>query len=201
MPKIAAIDVGKTNAKLALVDLADLSEIVVRTRPNPVLQSPPYPHYDLDRHWHFFCDGLRDFHREHGIDGVAVTTHGAAMAMIGQDRQALPMLDYEATGPESLTAEYDAMRPDFASTGSPRLPMGLNLGPQIHWLFAMDTTLKYHVKHIVTYPQYWGYKLSGELACDISSLRSHTDLWMPETGQFSGIVDNLSIRHLLAPPE
>ena len=37
---IAVIDIGKTNAKVALVDLNDLSEIAVATRPNKVLAGP-----------------------------------------------------------------------------------------------------------------------------------------------------------------
>ena len=200
MRKIAVIDVGKTNAKLALVDLSDLSEIAVRTRPNDVLQTPPYPHYDLDGHWRFFCDGLREFHREFGVDGVSVTTHGAAATLIGHDGQALPMLDYEHRGPEGLSASYDALRPDFADTGAPRLPIGLNLGAQLHWQFATDPGLKAKVKHIVTYPQYWGYRLTGELACDICSLGCHTDLWLPGTGQYSKLVDDLGIRDVIAPP-
>jgi sugar (pentulose or hexulose) kinase len=199
MRHIAVIDVGKTNAKLALVDLSDLSELAVRTRPNPVLQSPPYPHYDLEGHWRFFCDALRDFHRDHGIDGIAVTTHGAAMVLIGHDGKPLPALDYEARGPEDLAAQYEAMRPDFGQTGSPRLPMGLNLGAQLHWQFATDPGLKQRVRHLVTYPQYWGYRLTGEVACDITSLGCHTDLWCPESGEFSGLVDALGIRGLLAP--
>jgi sugar (pentulose or hexulose) kinase len=200
MRRIAVIDVGKTNAKLALVDLTDLSEIEVRTRPNTALQAPPYPQYDLAGHWRFFCEGLRDFHRDHGIDGISVTTHGAAITLIGQDGQALPMLDYEAKGPEDVAEDYNALRPNFAATGSPRLAAGLNLGAQLHWLFATDPTLKQRVKHLVTYPQYWGYRLTGKLACDISSLGCHTDLWEPKTGRFSRLVDDLGLRHLFAPP-
>jgi sugar (pentulose or hexulose) kinase len=196
---IAVIDVGKTNAKLALVELPSLREIAVRRQPNTVLKTPPYPHYDLDGHWRFFCEGLRHFHLHHGVDGVAVTTHGAAAALIGDDGKALPMLDYEALEPEDLSAEYNALRPDFAQTGSPRLPAGLNLGAQLHWQFSTDPSLKTRVRHIVTYPQYWGYKLTGELACDITSLGCHTDLWLPETGQFSRLVDDLDIRGLFAP--
>jgi sugar (pentulose or hexulose) kinase len=200
MRSIAVIDVGKTNAKLALVDLADLSEIAVRTRPNRVLQTGPYPQYDLEGHWQFFCDGLRDFQREFGVDGISITTHGAAATLIGFDGKALPMLDYECRGPDDLAEVYDAIRPAFAETGSPRLPMGLNLGAQLHWQFATDPSLRERVKHIVTYPQYWGHRLTGALACDLCSLGCHTDLWLPDKAQFSGLVDQLGIRELLAPP-
>jgi sugar (pentulose or hexulose) kinase len=200
MKRIAVIDVGKTNAKLALVDLADLSEIAVRTRPNRVLQAAPYPQYDLEGHWRFFCEGLREFHRDYGIDGVSITTHGATATLIGHDGKALPMLDYEHTGPDALADAYDAIRPDFAQTGSPRLPMGLNLGAQLHWQFVTDQSLRERAKHIVTYPQYWGYRLTGELACDMCSLGCHTDLWLPHKALFSDLVDHLGIRELLAPP-
>jgi sugar (pentulose or hexulose) kinase len=143
---------------------------------------------------------LRDFHREHGVDGVSVTTHGAAATLIGHDGLALPMLDYEHTGPDDLSASYDVLRPDFALTGAPRLAMGLNLGAQLHWQIATDPTLRAKVKHLVTYPQYWGYRLTGNLACDVCSLGCHSDLWYPKTAQYSCLVDELGIRNVIAPP-
>ena len=39
--RIAVIDIGKTNAKLALVEAETLAEIAVVTRPNRVLPGPP----------------------------------------------------------------------------------------------------------------------------------------------------------------
>ena len=200
MRHIAVLDVGKTNAKLALVDLADLSEIAIRTRPNTVLHSPPYPHFDSEGLWQFFCEGLGALHRSHGVDGVSITTHGAAAVLLDQAGQALPILDYEYAGPEDLTASYDALRPDFHDTGAPRLPLGLNLGAQLHWQFATDPSLRQRVTQIVTYPQYWGYLLTGELACDVSSLGCHTDLWLPHQGRYSGLVAALGLQDLLAPP-
>lgn len=201
MPRhIAVLDIGKTNAKLALVDGARLAEIAVVTRPNTVLTSAPYPHFDLDGHWAFFLEHLKAFHASHGIDAISITTHGAAGVLLtAQGELATPMLDYEHTGPDETAAAYDAIRPDFARTGSPRLKMGLNLGAQLHWLFEHDPALKARTAHILTYPQYWGWRMTGEMACDISSLGCHTDLWEPMTGQFSALVDRLDIRGKLAP--
>ena len=79
---VAVIDVGKTNAKLALVALDSLTEIAVSTRPNKVLPGPPYPHFDTVGHWRFFLDGLHDLHAAHGVDAIAVTTHGASAALL-----------------------------------------------------------------------------------------------------------------------
>ena len=45
----------------------------------------------------------------------------------------MPILDYEHPGPDELRAEYDAARPPFSESLSPRLPCRLNLGAQFFW--------------------------------------------------------------------
>ncbi|MFM2367310.1 MAG: hypothetical protein RIR95_1918, partial [Pseudomonadota bacterium] len=77
MKYVAVIDIGKTNAKLALVDLSSRSEIAVLTRPNTVINAAPYPHFDTDGIWAFVKSGLAQFQADQCIDGISVTTHGA----------------------------------------------------------------------------------------------------------------------------
>jgi sugar (pentulose or hexulose) kinase len=198
---VAVIDIGKTNAKLALVDRTTLAEIAVVTRPNTVLPGPPWPHFDVDGHWAFLLDALAAFHRDHGIDAISVTTHGACVALLDRDGGlAAPVLDYEHSGPNEVSGAYDALRPDFAVTGSPRLPMGLNVGAQLHWQFRTDSGLRDRVASVVTYPQYWGHRLTGVAASDVSSLGCHTDLWEPEAGRFSALVDRLGLSGRIARP-
>ena len=200
MSHIAVIDIGKTNAKLALVDGETLAEIAVVSRPNRPLPGPPWPHFDLEGHWQFFLHHLAAFHRDHGIDAVSVTTHGAAAVLLdAQGNLAAPMLDYEYPGPNDLAARYDALRPDFAQTGSPHLPYGLNLGAQLHWLLETQAGLAARTAHVLTYPQYWGWRLTGERASDVSSLGCHTDLWDPWRGEVSPLVDRLGLSGKLAP--
>ena len=199
---IAVIDVGKTNAKLALVDTKTFTEIAVVSRPNVVIDSAPYPHFDLEGHWAFFLENLKQFQQQHGVEAISVTTHGAAVVLLDEvGNLATPMLDYEHDGPDKLAAEYDAIRPPFNQTGSPRLPMGLNAGAQLHWLFHHDPTLRERTAHIVTYPQYWGFRLTGVRATDVTSLGCHTDLWLPQKERFSNLVDRLGIAAKLAPAQ
>lgn len=197
---IAVIDIGKTNAKLALVEAGSLRELAVVTRPNTVLPGPPWPHFDLEVHWEFFLHHLAAFHAAHGVDAISVTTHGASAVLLdAQGGLAAPMLDYEHPGPDDLAQDYDAIRPPFAETGSARLPGGLNLGAQLFWLFRTQPGLRGRVAHVLTYPQYWGWRLTGELATDVTSLGCHTDLWNPWEGRFSPLVDRLGLAGRIAP--
>jgi len=200
MSHVAVIDIGKTNAKLALVEGGSLREIAVVTRPNRVIPGPPYPHFDLDGHWDFFLTHLAAFQVAHGVDAISVTTHGAAAVLLdAQGGLAAPMLDYEHAGPDDLAADYDALRPDFALTGSARLPMGLNLGAQLHWLLETQPGLRDRLAHVLTYPQYWGWRLTGVMATDVTSLGCHTDLWAPFEARFSPLVARLGLEGRIAP--
>ncbi len=197
---IAVIDIGKTNVKLALVDLDTLTEVAVITRPNIVLPAPPYPHYDVEGHWAFLLDALKQFHRAHHIDAISITTHGACIALLdGEGALAAPILDYEHSYPPETIADYDAIKPAFADTGSPKLAGGLNVGAQLHWQFKNDPALKQRTKQIVTYPQYWGHRLTGVTATDVTSIGCHTDLWNPYKQTFSDLPTELGIQGKIAP--
>lgn len=199
MTHVAVIDIGKTNAKLALVDGETLAEIAVVTRPNKTLPGPPWPHFDLDGHWQFFLTHLAQLHRQHGIDAISVTTHGASAVLLDADKNAIPMLDYEHPGPDSVRERFDALRPEFDQTGTPPLTVGLSVGAQLYWMYDTQPELRLKVAHIVTYPQYWGMLLTGQLATDVTSLGCHTDLWNPWQGRFSDMVDQLGLAEVIAP--
>lgn len=196
----AVIDIGKTNVKLALVDMVSLSEIAVITQPNKVLAGPPYPHFDVDSIWSFIVKSLREFSKTYEIDAITTTTHGACCALLDEDGNlATPILDYEFDGPEATADAYDKVRPDFIETGSPRLPGGLNIGAQLYWLFETFPELKSKTKSVVTYPQYWAARLTGLVFNEYTSLGCHTDLWAPKEGRFSSLVEHLGWADIMAP--
>ncbi|RWQ66318.1 MAG: carbohydrate kinase, partial [Mesorhizobium sp.] len=131
---IAVIDIGKTNAKVALVDLADMREVALRRMANAPVADGPYPHHDVELLWSFILDSLAGINREQRIDAISITTHGATGVLVDAAGElALPVLDYEFAGPDTLAEDYDAVRPAFTETGTPRLPVGLNLGAQFFW--------------------------------------------------------------------
>ncbi len=197
---VAVIDIGKTNAKVALVDMEATTEQAVRTRPNIVRPEAPYPHFDTDALWDFILESLAVLDRDHPVDAISMTTHGATAALLDtQGKLAFPVLDYEHDGPDAIAAAYAAIRPPFEETGSPRLPDGLNLGAQIFWLAKTFPGDFERVASIVTYPQYWTWRLSGVLAGEVTSLGCHTDLWNPTARDYSSLVDGQGWRTLMPP--
>lgn len=189
---IAIIDIGKTNAKLVLVDAKTLNELEVRSIANDVIDAKPYPHYDTQKTWEFILEGLTYYQLEYGVSAISITSHGAALALLADDgKLAAPILDYEHEWPENLVKEYDRVRPSFSETGSPRLSNGLNLGAQLYYQFKTIDGLFDRTQKIVTYAQYWAYALTGVAACEVTSLGCHTDLWSPEKNDFSSMVREL----------
>lgn len=196
---IAVIDIGKTNAKVAIVDSRDWREAVIRTIPNTVLRDGPYPHFDVETIWQFIVKSMAALNAEFPIDAISITTHGACCVLLDENGGlAMPVLDYEYDGPQEVAAQYDLVRPDFAETGSPRLKNGLNLGAQIFWQMASFPEYAKNVAQILTYPQYWGHRLTGIARSEVSSLGCHTDLWNPRTQEFSSLVSSQGWQGLMA---
>ncbi|WP_237152860.1 FGGY-family carbohydrate kinase [Oryzibacter oryziterrae] len=188
---VAVLDVGKTNVKLVVHDLDAGADLFVRARPNAVVQAAPYPHYDTEGIWAFFLEALAEAGRQHRIDAISVTTHGASLALMAGDRLAMPVLDYEFLGPDGLAAEYASVRPPFAESFAPRLPGGLNAGAQLFWQQRTFPESFATVTDVLPYPQYWAYRLSGRKASEATSLGCHTDLWAPREGRLSTMVARL----------
>jgi L-fuculokinase len=187
------LDIGKTNAKLALMD-ANGALLAERRTPNTVLAGPPYPHHDTERLWAWMMDTMAELAQLATIGAIVPVTHGATAALVGDDGElVLPVLDYEYAFPED--APYS--RPAFASTLSPQLPAGLNLGRQLAWLATTYPEQFARTRHILMYPQYWAWRLCGVAAGEATSLGCHTDLWNPATQRYSALVDDMGWNKLM----
>ncbi len=200
MKTIAVVDIGKTNAKVVLVDGESFREVAARTMPNGVVNAAPYPHFDTDKLWAFIVESLAALNRERPIDAISVTTHGATAALVGEDGNlVLPVLDYEHEGPQEAAEAYRKIRPPFAESGTPIMPMGLNAGLQIYWQSKRFPEAFARTRHILIYAQYWSFRLTGIAASEVTSLGCHADLWEPRNGRFSSLVKDEGWTGLMPP--
>ena len=191
MRHVAVLDVGKTNAKTVLVDVASMAEIRLKKTSSPVSDCLPFPHFDTERLWRFLLSSLEEFSKHAKVDAVCAATHGAAAALVDEQGElVLPVLDYLYDGPDEFAEEYDLRRPEFSLTGTPRLSCGLNLGAQLFWLQRKFPRGFDRVRWILPYPHYWTMRLCGVCAADPTMLGAHTDLWVPGRNQLSDLAQN-----------
>lgn len=205
----AVLDIGKTNVKLQLVNE---SGQVCDTwfRANSSLAGAPYPHADVTGIWQWLIKTLRACAQVNQITALIVTTHGATAALVNSaatstvsdengDGLVLPVLDYEFAGVNNCDKAYREVRPNFTETLSPALPAGLNLGRQLFWLQQNFPEEFARATHILMYPQYWAWRLTGVVAGEVTSLGCHTDLWSPHTNNYSSLVQHCQWQGLMPP--
>lgn len=192
----AVLDIGKTNVKFVVFDEAGHTLFERQTR-NEVLNTPPYPHFDVERIWNFLGASLREATQNFQIETLVPTTHGASGCIMDDAGLALPIMDYEFTGIEEISERYNKLRDPFSKTFSPSLTVGLNLGRQIAYAAWSNPTEYEQSTHIITYPQYWVWRLTGMFASDICSIGTHTDLWLPLENKPSHLADELGVTERL----
>jgi sugar (pentulose or hexulose) kinase len=187
------LDIGKTNIKLTALD--DGARVLAEARrPNAALTLSPYRQHDVERIWCWLLDTLRDWAGKFNVRAIVPVTHGATAALVDEGGLVLPVLDYEDDLPD---VGYDTVRPSFADTCSPALPAGLNMGRQLHWQQQAHGDAFRRARHILMYPQYWAWRLSGVAAGELTSLGCHTDLWQPHARAYSPLVAALGWQSLL----
>lgn len=191
---VAVIDVGKTHAKVLAVGRRGVVLASRRTRSRRGAGT-----LDADATERFVLRALRDMATSFRLTAIVPTTHGAAAALVDDEALVHPVVDYEATPPRAIDAAYDAVRPAFDETFSPRLPAGLNLGRQLYAMRARKPAAWRRATAVLTYPQYWSWRLTGTMAAEVTSLGCHTDLWRPATGEPSGLVTSEGWTALLPP--
>lgn len=184
MTDIAVLDAGKTHTRLYV--FSGRMRHVCATMETPTSTHEGVPILDVEAIEAWLIEQLKDAGRQFDITAIMPVTHGAAFAVVDEagNRRA-PVIDYEASVPKEISRVYERERPDFGLSGSPNLPLGLNLGRQIAWAEALGWIGA--SDRLVTYAQYWAARLCGIATSEVSALGCHTDLWNPWSNDWSGL--------------
>jgi len=200
---IAVIDIGKTNAKLILVEDEGGATVWSVERPSPAVAVTGFGDLSrqLDVHgieaW--LIGQLAAAPQKHRIRAIVPVAHGAAMVLVDGEGETLLAPDYEDGCFDRLGAAYRRVRRPYAETLSPALPAGLNLGTQIFFVQEALPEVFLRTRIILTYPQYWSWRLSGVAASEVTSLGCHSDLWNPAAQTFSDLVRDQGWGALMPP--
>ncbi len=175
---VAVIDVGKTNIKLTAAD-PDGRLLETLTAANPVRPGPPYRHHDLGATEDWIAEGLAALGRRHAVDAIVPCAHGSGGVLVGPQRVAMPMVDYEQPVPPAVEAEYRRAAGSFRERGSPFMLGATHLARQMLWIETAWPAAFARASFFLAAPQYWAWRLSGVAAGEVTSLAAQSHLWCP----------------------
>lgn len=198
---IAVIDIGMTNKKVSVFDdRLNLLEAAHRTFP-PVRVDGIETH-DLAGMEEWFLEELSRYADRFPVKAVAVTAHGAtAVCVDEQGEPCVPCVYYtHEPGPgfhreffERFGDPLDLQR----RTGTAEFKALINLGKGLYFVKQRFPEGWARTKWILSYPQYWGYRLTGRIGAEWTYLGCHTYLWDFLTGEYSEVARFMGILPLL----
>jgi L-fuculokinase len=196
---IAIIDIGKTNAKLCLVDAETGETTWSLQRRCASVQRSGIRSLDVTGIECLVLAGLAGAPGKERIRAIVPVAHGAAAVLLSASDEVLTAPDYEDSAFGGVGEAYRRLRDPFELTFSPFLPLGLNLGRQLYYVQQTHTELFRSCAAILLYPQYWAWRLSGVMASEITSLGCHSDLWRPIESEFSALARSQGWNKLFPP--
>lgn len=198
---IAVVDVGKTNKKILLYD-PSLNIVAQKVQKFEEYEENGIRHDDVEGLTDWILSTLKELAGSFRIRVISVSTHGATFVAVGKDgRIAVPEISYTTDpGEDFHTRFYDVCGDPVLlqrSTGTPNFNMLINLAKGIFYVQEKYAAQFRHVEHILHYPQYFGYFLTGNVCADPTYTGNHSYLWDFGSNQWSEVADALKIRHLL----
>lgn len=180
---IAIFDIGKTNKKILLFneELKVISEKEEKFA--QVLDDDGFECDDIELIERWIKDSLSGIIKsdKYNLQAINFATYGATVVYLDEDGKRLtPVYNYlkpiDDKIPENLYKRYGGVNEFCRRTASPALGM-LNSGMQALWLKSTKPEIFRKVKHILHFPQYLSYGLTGKLYSEHTSIGCHTALW------------------------
>jgi sugar (pentulose or hexulose) kinase len=180
---LAVFDVGKTNKKILLFDL-DLNIISENEEKFPeITDDDGFECDDIDKIEKWIISSVRQLLASETYDLVAVNfaTYGATLVYLdGEGKRLTPVYNYLKPMadkiPERIYRRHGGQDEFCRRTASPALGM-LNSGMQALWLKNSKPEIFARVRHILHFPQYLSYLLTGKIYSEHTSIGCHTALW------------------------
>jgi sugar (pentulose or hexulose) kinase len=180
---ILVFDIGKTNKKVVLFDRNLQVVLEEEDKFEEILDDDGFACDDIDKIEQWVLGSTRKYLEDPAFDVKAVnfTTYGATLMYLDEQGNRLtPVYNYLKPLPEGVAEKiYNAHggREEFCrKTASPALGM-LNSGLNALWLKMHKPQVFDKAAHILHFPQYLSYLLTGKLASEHTSIGCHTAMW------------------------
>ncbi len=198
---IAVLDIGKTNKKIVLYS-RQMKLLKMESKNFPARQMEDVRVEQVEELEEWFLDTLKELSGRYDIAALSITTHGAGAVCVGADgKPSVPVLDYTTEVDESV---HEAFYREIGSrdslqreTGTAELKPLINVGKMLFFAKRRFPEEFAATRTILLYPQYFSFRLTGEICADYTYLGCHTYLWNVWKGIWSDVVNRLGIAHLL----
>lgn len=200
---VAVIDIGKTNKKIHVYD-ESLGLVDSRSRSFESVEQDGVPWIPSGEVEEWLLDNLSALGSRYDIGMISITTHGATFACVDESGElAIPIIDYTHEPGDAFHDEFYercGSRTDLQrETATLVLPALVNVAQGVYFLQKTRPDEWSRVKHILFYPQYLAFRLTGRIAADFTYVACHTYLFDFQAMGYSAVADRLEIRGLLPP--
>jgi sugar (pentulose or hexulose) kinase len=195
----AVFDIGKTNKKIVLFNedfkiVSEIEQKFAETNDDDGFECDDIEHIES---WIKESLSLLVHSDKFDLKAVNFTTYGATIVYLDETGKRLtPVYNYlkpmDEMIPEHLYKRYGGRDEFCRRTASPALGM-LNSGLQILWLKSVKPEVFAKVKHILHFPQYLSYTLTGKICSEHTSIGCHTALWDFDDMRYHQWVENYGL--------
>jgi L-fuculokinase len=198
---IAVIDIGMTNKKVAVYDnsLVQLDAKYQNFKPKIIKDMETH---DLEAMEEWFIEELRSLAKKYPIKALAVSAHGATFVCVGKnDKPVIPCVYYTHEPTDDFHRRfYDRFgKPEELQsvTGTPAFNALINAAKGIFFVKEQFSGEFKNVTAVLPYPQYWGFRFSGEKGAESTYMGNHTYLWDHVNSCYSATARELGIAPLM----
>ncbi len=198
---IIVIDIGMTNKKVAVYD-DSLRQVEAEYKNFPPVMLDGLETHNLEGMEEWFLERIIVFGAKYPVKAIAVSTHGATFACVGEDgKPCVPCVFYtHEPGDVFHDHFYDFFgTPEElqATTGTPYFKSMINTAKGI--LFAKEQFPESFArsKYLLNYPQYWGFRLTGKSGAEGTYVGCHSYLWDWAEKRWSDVATKMGITEKL----
>jgi len=199
---IAVLDIGKTNKKFVLFN-EDLEPVEIRKTNIETYRSPDgFDLEDVEAIEQWMLEELKRAAQQYPVRMISISTHGASVVCVGKDgKLVVPPLAYTNEVPESVHQEFFRLfgpREQLQKeTATAEVRPLINVGKLLFFVSQKYPEEFSRIHHILLYPQYFAFRLTGIPAAEHTYVGCHTYLWNPHRQDWSSVAYGLKIRSLL----
>jgi L-fuculokinase len=197
---IAVFDIGKTNKKLLIYD-QDLQLETDFSTQIGMIERNGWQEENVEAIFDWYVGQLKTLSANHQIRAVSISTHGATIAALDETGNlAAPVISYTTEPGEEFHKrfyeEFGDSQELQKTTATANFKALINMAKNIFYIKESLPDNFKKIKHLLGYPQYFGFLLTNAYGIEKTYLGSHTYIWDYQKDDWSTVVKGMKVENL-----